>query len=417
MEAFMKQLAIGVTLALIGSSVQAIVIDNGIPIGSIGHVSADVSTGGAVSDVVYTMSRDPSVFNTNDVLTENVVNTYRTFVDPGIKRRGFELIGSEPARDPFNSNSITSFGSFVGENGNTIRWFAYTRTDPRREYVASVIVFDTAGSTIPIGSLRVYQYLDGDIQGPDDDVILIRDTTPILLGVRNGTRGIGIAQSGTPTGSATFVGSIADIFDQIPQRIMGFGQPVSIPTMVINLATIDDSTAFVFDTYHGPGNVGSALAWDINPESVGARIDHLLTPISPSRTPESECGAIVDDGGSCEGPIVPVNRQFTCRGTKCKVEIACNQATECVSEVNIVVTPPAPRLTNRTTAPPVQRPVRFAAAVANIPPNSTAIVKPKLTKRGKIIFRANRRKRITGVMQILNSGALVTSVPVRIKLK
>ena len=201
----MKQLAIGVALALIGSSVQAIVIDNGIPIGNIQHVSADVSTGGAVSDVVYTASRDPTVFNTNDVVTENVVNTYRTFVDPGIDGQGFELIGSEPARDPFNSNSITSFGSFVGGNGNTIRWFAYTRTDPRRLYVASIIIFDTAGSTIPIGSLRVYQYLDGDIQGPDDDVFLIRGTTPILLGVRNGTRGIGIAQSGTPTGSATFV--------------------------------------------------------------------------------------------------------------------------------------------------------------------------------------------------------------------
>ena len=210
-------------------------------------------------------------------------------------------------------------------------------------------------------------------------------------------------------------GSVADIFDQIQQRVMGSGQPVSIPTMVLNLAPIVDST--VFDTYYGPGNVVSALAWDINPESVGARIDQLLTPISPSQTPESECGAIVDDGGLCEGPIVPVKRQFTCQGTKCKVEIACNQATECVSNVNIFVTPPAPRLTNRTTAPPVQRPVKFAAAVANIPPNSTAIVKPKLTKRGKIIFRANRRKRITGVMQILNSGALVTSVPVRIKLK
>lgn len=88
---------------------EAIVIDNGIPVGTRGHWSVDVLTGGATRDAVFTTER----YNSPDVVvTESVVSTYRVFVDPGIDGQGFELIGSEPEGDIFDSTLIRSSGTF-----------------------------------------------------------------------------------------------------------------------------------------------------------------------------------------------------------------------------------------------------------------------------------------------------------------
>jgi len=62
---------------------------------------------------------------------------------------------------------------------------------------------------------------------------------------------------------------------------------------------------------------------------------------------------------------------------------------------------------------------RFANAVANVPPGATVRVRPRLTNVGKSILRANRNKKVHGVMEIKNAstGDLFSSTRVRIRLK
>jgi hypothetical protein len=122
----MSHLFVLVLLAL-PLAAQAIVIDNGIPLGTVGHWSVDVLTGGATQSAVFTTNR----FNSPEVVTENVVSSYRVFVDPGIDGQGFALQGSEPAI--FDSNRVISSGTFVGANGTSIHWEAISRVEPGAE--------------------------------------------------------------------------------------------------------------------------------------------------------------------------------------------------------------------------------------------------------------------------------------------
>ena len=103
-------LAMGAALALMASSAQAIVIDNGIPIGTVGHWSVDVLTGGAVGGVMFTTQR----YDSTEVVTEDFVSTYKAFVDPGIDGGGFQLNGSDPVGDSIDPNMVLSPGTFVG---------------------------------------------------------------------------------------------------------------------------------------------------------------------------------------------------------------------------------------------------------------------------------------------------------------
>lgn len=409
------------------SVAEAIVIDNGIPIGTEGHLSVDMLTGGGIRSMVSTTKR----YNSTELVDVNVVSSYRVFVDPGIDGQGFELLESEPVRtDTFNSGSfVSSEGTFVGTNGNTINWTAVSRAisqnfqgEPFLTTTYSFIVDFNVDTTIqPIGPIRVFFLLDGiDNQHVGNDVFSFRNTSSgnmSTLTTFDGVELFGVSHFGSRFAgeSSRFAGWAVDSFDRIRERIVGSGQPVST-TGVINLPSFQHPQLGVV---YGPANVVSVAAQDINPESSGVLMDtdiFFKRPPPPSSTrPSPDDDECFPEDGDCEGPIVPVSRKFSCQGTKCKVEIACNQTTECNSNVKIFVTP----VVNRTSAPPFQRPIRFASAITNIPPGAVALVKPKLTKRGRAFFRVNRNKRVRGVMEIANSatGDVVTSVQVRIKLK
>lgn len=313
--------------------------------------------------------------------------------------------------------SFVVLARFIGANDNTIRWFAASKVFPGFDYLTTTYTFDTAGSEVPIGPLRVFQYLDGDVGEPDGNIfrIIQSNTTPRLLTLDSNIGLFGVEHYGVPRGNFTFAGSAVDRFDRIQQQIIGAGQPVSIGEP-INLPSFMRSGI----VFYGPANIVSTNAWDVTPGARGAFVETFLRGVRPpppgSFPSDDEC-FIEEEGDTCEGPVVPVRRQFSCQGTKCKIEIACNLTTECASKVELFVTPPSTRL--RDTPPEVSRRIKFASGVANIPPGATAIVRPKLTKRGKAISRANKKRTVRGVMAITNvvSGNLVTLVPVRIKLR
>ena len=127
---------------------QAVIIDNGKPIGTENHLSVDVLSGGATESVVFTTELG-SIFDPNFApipVTENLVSSYRAFVDPGSDGQGFALHGSAPVRNPAD-NSVSSFGAFTGAYGNTIHWEAVSDLDTGRAVLYTDYTFtaDTPG--------------------------------------------------------------------------------------------------------------------------------------------------------------------------------------------------------------------------------------------------------------------------------
>ena len=61
--------------------------------------------------------------------------------------------------------------------------------------------------------------------------------------------------------------------------------------------------------------------------------------------------------------------------------------------------------------------IRFAGAVANIPPGGTTNLRLTLTRRGRQIARTPPRNRLRGVMEIRNSIGPVQTVRVTIRLR
>jgi len=62
--------------------------------------------------------------------------------------------------------------------------------------------------------------------------------------------------------------------------------------------------------------------------------------------------------------------------------------------------------------------VRMAAGATSIPPGSVGTIKMKLTGNGKRVVRANRGRKISGMMSIRNEAGSVLSVtPIRMRIK
>lgn len=399
-EIEMNHLFLLILLAL-PLTAQAVVIDNGVPIGNYYHWSVDVLTGGATESVVFTTrvyNNAPTFGST--LITESVVSSYRVFVDPGNDGQGFALQGSEPVRNSAD-NSVSSSGAFVGANGNTIHWEAVSRLGNasslqpllRTNYTFTV----DANTPGPIGPLRVYQYLDGDIQDPDNDVFgTMMNAWNATIGIFDGIERFGVVQANGVSSfsdTATFVGLAADSFNHIQERIMGSGQPVApansgITHAEINLPLLNN---FSLDfTHYGPGNIVSVLAWDINPDVDDAEISTALIGLDPLPVPL--------------GQLLGVNpaKKFSCGISGCVVPVTCNFVVQCNAKVDLFV-----------------KARRFANAVADIPPGATVRVRPRLTNVGRSILRANRNKKVHGVMEIKNAstGDLFSSTRVRIRFK
>lgn len=108
-----------------------------------------------------------------------------------------------------------------------------------------------------------------------------------------------------------------------------------------------------------------------------------------------------------------------CVGFNCRVLIKCDAvqgSTEpCNTRVDVFI-PGALRLGEDGAAKARPR-IRFAGAIANIPPGGTTNLRLTLTRRGRQIVRTNRRNRLRGVMEIRNSIGPVQTVRVTIRLR
>lgn len=304
--------------------------------------------------------------------------------------------------------------AFIMNTGTTIRWDAESRIS---EFLDTSYHFTADGNLAePIGPLRILQYLDGGIQGSDRDLFIqITDENPLTAVIRFldniGLFGVQFYQQNVF--DSTFVGSAVDRFNQIQERIQGSGQPVSIPTIVTGLPGFQFSYLRLRAFVYGPANLTSVLAWDVNP---GAHSTFISTTLEGAAA-LPPCEPNAED--TCGRPAVkPAKDQFLCRTTGCAIPVTCKLPTQCKTKTKLFVTPESIRLKNGL-AVKAQRRINFAAAVTNIPPGATLTVRPKLTKQGKRLVRANKNRIIDGVMSIRNAatGDLFSSTPVKIRLK
>lgn len=394
----------------------AVLIQNGIPEGTLGHFSVDVLTGGETVEGFVTAER----FASQDIVTSEVIFDYLSFVDPGTDGQGFRLFGSDPVPDPFNPNIVTSTGLFPAVNGNTIVWTATSTIVAGTQAMVTRYTFTTDNGG-PLGPLRFLQYLDEDVESFGDDVFISLGTATegnLSLFTRDDTEVYGVRQSGA-TGpafglvSSAFAGWAAGQYPLMLDRIQSEGQVVSVGGF------IDDALpSFVhpqLGPVFGPRDITSVLAWDVAPNANSATIFTILggeggLPVTPPPPP------IVAKPANPRAPVA-------CASSRCNVRIECNlvplPGAQCGIRTTLLArVRVAPRLSDGKVARGPIRLVRFAFGVSNIPPSQNASVRLKLTRIGRQILQTSKNRRLRGVIEIRNTaGELLSSTNVRIRLR
>ncbi|MGH9197255.1 MAG: hypothetical protein ACRD1T_16140, partial [Acidimicrobiia bacterium] len=98
----------------------------------------------------------------------------------------------------------------------------------------------------------------------------------------------------------------------------------------------------------------------------------------------------------------------------CRVSVRCNlQETECTNPIDIAVRTRALRASDGTLVK-ASKLIRFAAGATNVPPGETQQLRVKLTKQGKQLVRATKKKRLKGVLGIREIAATTSNTPVTI---
>jgi hypothetical protein len=116
------------------------------------------------------------------------------------------------------------------------------------------------------------------------------------------------------------------------------------------------------------------------------------------------------------------DRQIRCTGPRCRVLVTCDlpqsQGTRCTDRIDVFafVRRGSGRLSGDTEAKAPRR-IRFAFAIANVPPGETGSVRLRLTSRGRRIAKMGPR-RLRGVAEIRNTpGSEIDSTPVTIRIR
>jgi hypothetical protein len=375
-------------------------INNGVAQGTVGHLQADVITGGQSFNLNVTAARAVSL----DAFTENVLFEYLSFVDPGNDGDAGRLVGSDPVRDPIDPNTVTSTGSFPGANQNTIVWMAVSSIAPSGQVLTTRFTF-ASGDGGALGPLRFLQYLDEDVENFSTNVFFPMGSAgngDLQLFTFENTEVYGVSQSGaflpgTALQNASFAGWAADIFDNMRPQIRGSGQPV-LPTGINPLPGVQHPQ---LGPVFGPADIVSVLAWDVAPNATSAVITTSLggVPIS-QQTVELR-------------PIGNLN-QLRCRGSNCTFQATCDlppsPGVVCTNQIRVTVSRNALRTSEGTSVR--QRRRLFAAGAAAVPAGQTAPVRLRLRPAGRQFFRAGGR-RIRGVMEIRNvAGTITNRIPV-----
>ena len=113
----------------------------------------------------------------------------------------------------------------------------------------------------------------------------------------------------------------------------------------------------------------------------------------------------------------PAADRINCKTAGCGLPVTCNLSQNCTNRITLLVRARDVRLREEAQAK-APRMIRFASAVANIPPGATKTVRLKLTKRGKGAVSKKKKRRLKGVIEIRNTpGNVIDTTPITIRLR
>jgi|GEM_PF-906477 len=225
----------------------------------LGYLNISLSDGGQIElpggafRLTATNAVTGAVQNNIDLVYE--YHSYVTTLNGTFRLNGRYVAGA-------NASFASSFGNFTGSNGNRINWTADTTLPLGGDRMTTTYSFDAAGG-LPIGPMIFHQYLDEDVQGSGNDILLSAGLASAgnlslftvdnisLIGVSHG--GAQLPQQGLQ--NATFLGWAADAFPFLRSEIVSSG---------INFTT---NGTFSTINYSPTGTVNTdRLAPLVNPE-------------------------------------------------------------------------------------------------------------------------------------------------------
>ena len=250
-----------VGFVLANGPASAVFIDNDIASGTLGHWAVDVTTGGESRIANVTANRQ----GTGDVFTEDTLFDYFTYVNTG--SGGFRLSGTAPVAS--GNDTVTSTGSFLGSGGNTINWSAVSSIADGSSLMSTSFSFEADQGEL--GDIRLFQYMDEDIQSVSDDVFFTRGSVGGLdleLFTVDDFEVYGVSHGGALDGTqglvnAMFSGWAMCEFDSMRPAISAGTQTVSLTGDICAAG----SASFIhadLGLVNGPHDIVSVLAWDLD---------------------------------------------------------------------------------------------------------------------------------------------------------
>lgn len=290
---------LGLTLvACLATTAEAVFIDNGV-MGD-GRWQVDALAGGESR----TGNLDPTGSPGGITGTTEIIFDYFHYVDVGANGGGVQLGNTTVTSGPTltGPNQVTSTGSFAGANG-TIEWTAVSSIAPGSTLYLTSLSFS---STMPLGTLRVIQYLDEDVVNVSDDHLVVIGTpggADFQLLTIDDDLPIGVSHAAgyTTATNMTYIGWAADEFSDLRSAITGSGAAYSIPGVVdtTDLPPITDSR-FPGNPAFGPEDITSAIAFDVDPNATFASVLFSLggspTGAPPPPPPPPPNGQVPEPG-------------------------------------------------------------------------------------------------------------------------
>lgn len=261
-------------------SAQSVTINNGVSGDGAWQVTAEA--GGDSSSGIL----DPA----GPIGPSNVIFQLLTLVDPGADGGAAPLSSTTITSPPMLTapGQVSSSGTFAGANNAPVNWNSVSRIAPGSLIYQNTVTFT---SSAPFGTLRVLCYLDEDVNGSSDDLMVLFGTPGQsnfnVLTVDN-TDNFGVAHAAgylTAT-NATYVGWAADEFSDLISSIANAGASYSIPGVIdtSSLPLISDAR-YPGRPVYGPNDITNAFAFDLAPTVTTATIACSLGGLPTGQPP------------------------------------------------------------------------------------------------------------------------------------
>ncbi len=242
------------------------------------------------------------------LINQNYIFAYRTYIETNGAVINLSASTITQPATLIADDVVESRGTFVGPNG-TVTWVATSQfLDGVPVLFTGLELFADVGAEL--GDVRVISYLDEDVEGPSDDVLIV-EGTPGQADFRaltiDSVRRVGFShggfyvEDGANLINATYAGWSADQFNDLEQAIIGGGAPFTVPgTIDLGDLPPDPNNPLQF----GPNDVTTAFAWDTLSTANAATITSFLELIPADPEVIDRAGFNAIEPGLWNGVVV-----------------------------------------------------------------------------------------------------------------